>query len=640
MKRFFFVPLLLLCTSTLIAQTQPLKLPEFGKVDVADLKMTDCPFEKDASAMMIFNTGESIFQLTGFEQTEHRVRIKIFNQKGFGQANIKIRYPSWGNEVSVKHLVAQTYNLDDAGNVVVTRVEKNSIYDKKISKRTSEITFAFPNVKAGSIIEYKYVMDGSTEGVWYFQHEIPVQYSRFSLSFPAELIVNMIPYCTMPFDKKSGYESNNSVTTFTMENIPGLSDEAYMSCREDYLQRVEAKLAAIDFPGVPRKNLLPSWPQVVRMMMEDEDFGMQLKKNIPRTADLDAMLKTITDPYTKMCIIHKYVRDNMEWNKMENIWALDGVKSAWKDKKGTSGEINLILINLLKDAELDAHPVLVSTRENGMINVSDPGFNQFNKVMAYVNLGSRVYVLDATEKDNPSYLIPQEVMDSEGLLIEKISSFEWGWKVLWDGFHKKKKDIFINAELKDNGALKGTARITSTDYAKTDLLPLLRLGNEKMKETLVAGINISIDSFNIDGNAADTLPIAQEIGFTAPTRTSGDYHYFNLNLFSGLEKNPFVEDERQTDIFFGTNQLYSIISTIEIPENYKMEELPKNTRLMMPDTSIVFVRRSSFNGGLLSVSISLEFRSPIYMAADYDYFREFYKKLFELLNESFVYTKK
>ncbi|WP_315822806.1 hypothetical protein [Paraflavitalea speifideaquila] len=31
--------------------------------------------------------------------------------------------------------------------------------------------------------------------------------------------------------------------------------------------------------------------------------------------------------------IHNYVRKNMEWNSYGGIWALNGVKSAWKDKK-------------------------------------------------------------------------------------------------------------------------------------------------------------------------------------------------------------------------------------------------------------------------------------------------------------------
>ena len=146
------------------------------------------------------------------------------------------------------------------------------------------------------------------------------------------------------------------------------------------------------------------------------------------------MLKNITVPYQKMKTIYKYVQDNMAWNEYLGIWAFDGVKSAWKDKKGTVGEINLILVNLLRDADLKAHPILVSTHDNGVVNTSDagtlyaPGYYQFNKVMAYVEVNDKVYVLDATQKQTPAHLLPPDVLATEGLVIEKLDTYEWGWR--------------------------------------------------------------------------------------------------------------------------------------------------------------------------------------------------------------------
>ena len=64
---------------------------------------------------------------------------------------------------------------------------------------------------------------------------------------------------------------------------------------------------------------------------------------------------------------------------------------------------------------------------------------------------------------------------------------------------------------------------------------------------------------------------------------------FHLNLFQGLEKNPFIADEGLTDIDFGYKQiLYPVVGKIYIPDGYQFDELPKNIRMIMPDTSIVF----------------------------------------------------
>jgi hypothetical protein len=624
------------------------KLPKFGEVNKSELQMTECAFDKGAAAMVIFDEMESAFRLNlssavlpFFEQTDHKIRIKIFNEKGFANANIKIRYPSYDKMVSIIQLKAQTYNLDETGNIVVTKVDKASIYDKEINSRYSEKIFAFPDVKAGSVIEYTYRLDNASRSEWYFQKSIPVQFSRFIIDFPPELVMSVTPYCTLPLvQQRSDNKGIGNYSWYAMNDIPGLPDEPFMSCREDYLQRLESKLIALDFPGSPRKNLIRSWPAIIKELIQEEDFGKQLNRNLPRTSELEAMINPVNDEYKRMCIIHNYVRNRMEWNKYDNIWARDGVRSAWKDKKGTSGEINLIMINLLKDAGLKACPILVSTRENGIINTGLAGYDQFNKVLAYVRIKDKIYVLDATEKNTPSHLIPFDVMASEGLVIEKIDTYEWGWKQLWDEVHQKKNDVIINAEIDESGTMKGSATVRSFDYEKIEQLELLKQGKDKFKENLVGKLDIKIDSFALDGADNDTLPLLQTINFTTSTSASGNLRYFSTNYFSGLNKNPFIDENRKTDVFFGVKQHHHITGNIFLPDGYQMEELPKNIKLVTQDNSIVFKRQSSFSDGFLFVDISLELKKPYYSPESYPELKEFYKKLTELLDEKFVYQKK
>ena len=642
MKQYYILILLL---SSLQISAQYRKLPDFGKVDVSELQLKECSFDKNSSAMVLFSEGESLFKLDlnvtnpVFRQTEYHVRIKIFNKDGFNQANVKITYPI-RSDVSVRRLTAQTYNLDASGNIVVSKVEKAVVYDKKLNTRYAQKIFAFPDVKEGSVLEYKYTIEGYAAGSWYFQKSIPVKFSRFITNLPPELIVAATPNVNLPMQKGSGIDNNNNVNWYEMENIPALRDEPFMSSDKDYLQRIETREIAVDLPGRPRINLVDMWPVIVKGLIKDEDFGEQLKKNIPRTADLDAMLQGVNDPYQKMRIIHRYVRKNMEWNDYDNIWALNGVKTAWKDKKGTSGEINLILINLLKDAGLNTHAILVSTVDNGVINTGVPGYDQFNKVMAYVEIGDKHYILDAVEKTTPSYLIPSDVMASEGLLISDPEKGEWGWKTIWDQEHKNDKTIMINASLDDQGLMKGTASVRSADYARVKLVPLLKQGMDKEKEALISLPEMKIDSLVVENMDNDTLPIMQSFNFSVPTASSSDYHYFSLNLFTGLEKNPFIADQRQTDVFYGVTQDYTIDCVVSLPDGYKMDDLPKNVKMITPDTSIVFTRKSEYQDGLLSVLIHLEFKAPMYPMTDYDVFKEFYKKLFDFLNDKFVYKKK
>ncbi|HEV3250450.1 MAG TPA: DUF3857 domain-containing protein, partial [Puia sp.] len=443
----------------------------FGIIDKAELQMSECDFDKNAEAVVLFDIEEVrclLYAHSVYSEIHHHIRIKILKNKGLERADIKIPFLKYQNTESIGNIDAQTYNLDPSGNIIVTKLEKKYIFDKVIDKRVSEMIFTFPEVKVGSIIEYEF-KESASVGVglknWYFQHSIPVKLSRYTIDFPSEIEVSSQSFCTLPVDQKKKSDRMHSVSTYSMVNIPALRDEPFISCEEDYLQRVETRIIALNAPG-RRIDLTRSWPVIVNSMMEDQDFGRQLFVHIPRTDDLEQMLEKINDPYQKMIIIHRYVLQHMGWNGYSNIWANNGVKSAWKDKKGTSGEINLILINLLKDAGLNAYPILVSTRLHGRIKMETPAFSQFNKVMAYVEIKDQYFVLDATDKYASPKLIPIDVMYSMGLIIERFESFEWGWKSLWDEKQRFNQLVLLNGSIDTLGILTGNATVSSTDYSR------------------------------------------------------------------------------------------------------------------------------------------------------------------------------
>lgn len=620
-------------------------VPGFGKVEKADLELKTCDFDDKAEAVVLFDVGELYFDLSSMASTmqfERHVRIKILKAKGKDQADIHLPYFSYRNIEYIKNLTAQTYNLDASGNIVTTKVEKKLIYEKPIDKYRTEQVFTFPDVQAGSIIEYKWLQVCTSFSLenWYFQQEIPVKYSRYRVDFPSEIEVYASPLCVLPYESKKDSKGTRVIQTYSMKNIPALRDEPYISCDKDYLQRIDLRLQAINWPTY-RQNMVKNWPQQIKILMEDEDFGVQLKRNIPRTTDLDEQLKKLTDPYRKMVTIHEYVRKNMEWNGYKNIWALNGVKAAWKDKKGTSGEINLILVNLLKDADLKAHAILVSTREHGMVASSVADVSQFDKVMAYVEIGEKVYVLDATEKNTPSGLIPMDVMYSEGLVIEKPETFEWGWRPLWNDRTMMKNTLVMRADITESGMMNGSASLFSYDYDRIQRVEDARKDKTKFLEKYFqTNQSVKVDSLSLENLDDDTLPFIQKVQFSLPVSASGEYKYFSTNLFTRLEKNPFVADSRFSDVFFGVNQSYNIVANITIPEGYAFETLPKNMKMIMPDTSIAITRRLAVEGNQISVRVGLEFKKPFFTVQEYPDFKEFYKQLFAVLSEQITIKKK
>lgn len=660
MRKILLLALAVLCLQGIVFaqkdkdRNKEKEVMPFGEVNKTDLESKNSSIDKNAEAEVIFETQEQeINVFSGLGEVRLRVhrRLKIYNEKGLDEANVKISYIAKNGIQNVSKLEAQTYNLDASGNVVITRLDKKSMYTKKIDNYESEVIFAMPEVKVGSVIEFKYVLESRSiyEMDYYFQQSIPVRYNRFRLDYPQEFQVATNFMTIQPYAEDKIEKGNRIIHNMSMSNLPGLKNEPFISCYRDYWQKVVIDFVRYYNPATnTNRSLKKQWPVLVRDLMDDEDFGVQVKKNIPRTSDLDAQLKTLNNDFDKMIAIHKYVKKNMVWDNAYSIWALDGVKSAWSNKKGNSGEINLILVNLLKDAGLKAYPILLSTRAHGIINTASPGYHQFNTVMAYVSIGDKIYVLDGTDQHTPSTLIPEKVMGSEGLVISKvnfeksITEQDWGWVTLWDPNQKFNARSHITAKITESGAIDGEAFVDYFGYAKVKELSCWKEGQEKFVENHYTNNyhGISVKEFNASNMDKDSLPMSQKVKFTMPLSSSGDYSYFSVNLFCGLEKNPFIADQRISDIFFGHNQVYTISGTIFLPDNYSLEELPKNTKMIMPDTSIIVSRVAQMAGNALQYRITLEYKRPAYGPDEYDYVWDFHKKMYAMLNEQIVLKKK
>lgn len=615
----------------------------FGKVSKEELLNNTCDFDKDAEAVVLHESGKVYMDLNGpevYREIQVHRRIKILKDDGLDRADIKLDYRHYLNDQQINNISAATYNLDAAGNVVVSKLDKSLIYHKKLTPKKSQESFTFPDVKVGSIIEFKYTLRGYSGLYWEMQESIPVKHIYYEVNFPGIIELHSRTFCTYPIKKKDESTGLRSIMTYEMENIPGIKDENFITSRKDYIERVECWPIAYTYQG-RRIPLIRTWQQVAEGLLDSEDFGLQLKKEIPRTTDLDAALQKISTPFEKMVTIHNYVRDNMTYEGVDNFWAASGVKAAWKEKHGTSGEINLILINLLRDAGLKVNPIMVSTHENGRVSMSFPDVYQFNKVLAYVEINEKYYVLDATDQHTQSGVIPADVMATEGFVLDPTSPTKFRITELWDDSHIDKNIVVLQATIDEKGSMKGHATITSRDYGRAKRTPKLKNKDEFITNFISKGASdFSIDALKLKNEEVDSLPLIQDFDFVGAVKEAGEYSYFSINMFTGLGSNPFIADERVADVFFGTNQMHQIITSIKIPEGYTFEELPKNMKMTLPDGSLSITRMLAATGNMLSTRITIEFKRPFYGPQEYGDLKEFYKKMYSLLDEQIVIKKK
>ncbi len=647
---------LLLQTSSLFAQKDK-DIPGWGKIDKADLEMKECEFDKSADAMILVEKGEVDYQRgTKYPfalKKEIRTRIKIFKEKGFSFADIKIPYYSDNSYEKLIDVDAVTYNLDASGKIAEIKVDKKSFFRQKMDANRSAVSFTFPEVKIGSIIKYKYIIIReafSQIDPWTFQDNIPTRVSAFNISFPEYFKFVTNSRTSLPLESKKD-ESQRTLALsgeniryrsedfyYKMKNVPALKAEPYMGSFLDYVQRVEFQLSQLDFPNQPPIDFRNTWPRLVTSLLESEIFGVQIKKNLSPGPELEAQLRAAKSPYEKLISIYRFVQKTMEWNGVEDYYC-ESAKECWSKKNGSTGDINMILLNLLKDAGLDAYPLLASTRDHGRVYSAYPLLSQFNTLLVYVEVEDKVFILDAADKYNPAHLIPYEVLGTDAFLVDKEKS---GFITLWEGRFLHKNMISISGVIGDDDILRGDVNVNSYDYARNPRVKEFKVGKDKFTTKYITGEvnNMKVEGLEVNNTDKDSMALEQKFKFSLPVTGSGDYKYFTVNLFSELEKNPFISDNRQTNIDFGYNQYYMMVGSIAIPDGYQFEEHPKNMMMVMPDTSIVLRRIMETVNDRINYRITLEFRRPFYEVAEYEEFKEFYKKLYATLNEQIVFKKK
>lgn len=614
--------------------------------------MKDCDFEKGANAEILFDKASVYFDMAFSMYLEHHTRIKIFNDKAKDKANITIDFNGGTREESVYDIQAETINLVD-GKPQITKIDKKQIVTQTIDQVRSRITFSMPNVQSGSIIEYKYKEAISEIPDWTFQDDIPTRYSELTTAYPDFLVINTQPhnlFAQMNTTHKSEGRSvgtgtdaityNEETTVRSMSNVPSLQDEPYMSSRNDNLASINFKVAAINYAGF-NKRYIDSWPRLGGFVADDADFGGQLKRKVNGEEAMITKAKAMKNADDKIAYLFNEVKSGMKWNDVDRWYTNDGTYRAWEKKSGNATEINLILYHLLKQSGVEAYPMIVSTRDHGKVNPAFPFLEQFNRGVVYIPVDSaRYYVLDASDKYNVYNEVPYNLLNSSGLYIDKENN---KYDIVFLSKHEPVRQVvYVDAQVKPDGKIEGNAQIQNTGYSRQSITRNYKLnGEKKYIEGLRDGDNsLVISSIKFDNLDVDTVPLTQKIVFNMDAQSAdGTFIYLNPNILTSLKGNPFLSENRSTNIDFGYNQSYSIAEVFALPAGFKIESLPKSITMNMPDNSISFRRLVAEQDGKIMVRYTINYQKAVFFKENYPEFKEFYKKMNEFLNDQVVFKK-
>jgi hypothetical protein len=364
--------------------------------------------------------------------------------------------------------------------------------------------------------------------------------------------------------------------------------------------------------------------------MSEKTYGSQLDKGI-KIDEVKALIANESTATGKLKAIYEFVKKNIAWTGIDSKYAADGIKTVWDKKKGTSGELNLLLANLLKSASIEAYPILAAERDFGKIDTTYPFIDRFNKTVVMAIADGRQYVLDATQENCPIGLTPYPLLGTSAFLVDKKN---FNLIRIAGGSKSYKKLITINGEMDAKGQLNAETKVQNYDYARQSALDEIKSNRgrfisnnfEKPYEGL------SIDSFLIMPLENDVMPLEQTVRFKQQLNQTSGYTFLNPNYFTGLEKNPFISSVRFTNINFGYPYDILVQETIKIPAGIKIE-LPEDKLIRSDDKTIEAAKQVRFENGEIKVTIRFVQTATLVRVENYIYIKDLYKRMTDMLNE-------
>lgn len=285
---------------------------------------------------------------------------------------------------------------------------------------------------------------------------------------------------------------------------------------------------------------------------------------------------------------------------------------------------------------------MISTRENG----EHPGYpvvSAFNNVIGVTQIGNNLYFLDATDKDLPAGMIDSDNLSHQGFYMD-LKSFNGKWLSTEPSVSSEK--IFVyNMTLDKDHKLSGKINQYSKGYSALNLRNKYRKTNnetEFVKNFKKDKTGLEVSNYKIDNldNLDELLTETMDAVIEDNVEEAGNLVYFTPLLFERTKENLFKLEQRKFPVDFAYPFKESYRITINFPEDYEVDKLPKGGIFKLPEENGTFTINYVAEGKTLMVRSIINVNKSLYTPEEYFDLKELFKTVVEKQAEQIVFKKK
>lgn len=555
------------------------------------------------------------------------------------------------------------------GKIVETKLKSDDIFEEKVSENKDEKKFSLPNIKEGCVVEvtYKILSDYLFNFQdWQFQSFIPTIWSEYRATFPeffnyekymqgyVALSVNEATKRQEEFNIKyqvldpgmggTGIDrgsytlkSYSNVHRWVAKDVPAFKEEPYLTSYSNYISKINFELAYIKYPNEPVNQIMGTWPDLNRSFLESDHFGMAIKGSGFLKKITEEVTTGMTTPQDKVMAIYNYVKSSVAWDGRYRMYLDDNFKKPLDEKKGSSAEINLMLVSMIQKSGITSNPVILSTRDNGFVRESSAISSQFNYVVCQAIVEGKSILLDATDRMLPINLLPERCLNGKGYIISNESP---GWISLT----APKSKVYASAEVSigETGQLMGKMNVSRDGYFGYSMRKeFLKKGEETYVKDFAHTRSWLVEKSEFQNMEKLSEAVKENYDFTHQDNAgNADVLYINPILYLRQDENPFKLEARQYPVDFGSTSEQTLICRLAIPEGFQPEELPVSKIMALPNNAGKYVYNVQHTGNIINITSTLSINQSLFTQEAYPNLREFYKLIVAKQAEQIVLKKK
>lgn len=441
--------------------------------------------------------------------------------------------------------------------------------------------------------------------------------------------------------KEETYTSNfryrEDIFDYHADNIPAFRTGEYLKTADNYLSKMEFELNFTEFPNSNKHYYTTSWDEINRNLLDNDDFGDELKRSSHLKDDLETLKSTNTGDIAMVDRVYNLVRERMTWNGDNSKYVSTTLGKAYKEGTGNCADINLNLVVLLRELGFDAYPVILSTQDHGIIHPAHPSVSRFNYVIALVESGDESVLLDATDPDAEINILPVRCLNDKGMIV-KESGPEW---INLMGYKPYTLISTNNMNINEDLSITGSSIDQYQEYASyyqrkavrsyTDIAEYQQSledneGYYKIKQMEIKGLDTT----------GAGLRIELEFNHRQYLEATNDIAFFRPAFQPFISENPFKLETREYPVEFNYPYKIQQVYRFSIPENYKISELPESINARTPDGSIKYIYNIQQMGSIVTLNVVFSLDKTLFVPEDYQILKQFYQIIVDKQNELIV----